>query len=996
MKNISKIVSIVIILMLIMQFLLPMVSMATDGTISVDLTREGNIVNITATDSNYNIVDLKYVNKRIEISDVSYFEGNNNDVHTIDITPSRNVRASFEMDGYGTYTVYARNSNGERYLSRITVHNPAEAPNLTLTKNEDNPLLLTIQATSENSEISILKIAKKDNVNEDIDFDTNGTNIEFAKSSDVNLVYEVNEEGLYAVYAEDENGASMTSQIYLSSNTTPINIAVTDLGDRKVNIKVTDDICNITKIKVAKASEISDFDDFETKGENVNFTEGRSIDVDYTLQEDGTYTFFAEDEAGYRRMINERIISDGNDFAITITQEDEENPGNLTIRATDTLSNIVELKVAVGENINLNYFENNGESLQITPGREVTANYTVTQNCVLNVYVKDAEGYSYMTSRTILGVDEPQPNQPPQIILKQNQTNPRQIDVTASDMDSYIETVKWAKGSHNAEYFKNNGTRIGQGSIGKIITTEFTIDSIGIYTVFAEDEEGANSVKEINILSIDEVEEPDLIPPEISGVTNGEIYKNDVTPNATDENLSTVTLTRNEMVVSNYQNGSTISEEGNYVLTARDEAGNETEISFTIDLTAPQTQITQENTDDKNVIVTINLTDNLSGIDVLKIASGEQNISYFENGGQQINIKKNGNSAIGGINVTENGTYTAYVRDIAGNEKVQTFEVTTIVNEEPAPEPDPDTTAPTINFEKEVLPDKKSVNITINITDTESQIQIVKMESGDRDITYFENNGTELDMQKGDKTSNSLVNVTENGTYTVYAEDEAGNKIIDTVTVTEIEKQEPEPGDTIPPTITGVEDGRTYRNYIIPRISDENLESVILTRNGNVVEGYTNGDRISENGNYVLTAIDEAGNRTEVSFTIDIEDNANQNNNTNTSGNTNTGNTNTGNDTNTTDNTNGNNTNNDIDNTNTNNSSNNSNNSNNQNRINTPTGNTNNVNSSNENSESMQNSQSSNTASSRLPYTGTRNVIIIAIIALIVIAVFCYIKYRKI
>ena len=977
-----KILSILITMIFVIQAFLPIISNAVEGTMNVDLTREGNVINITATDTEYNIVDLKYVHRDISSDNISYFEEDNSDVYTFAISESQRVEASFEMDGYGTYTVYARNSYGNRFLSKITIHDPGEAPDLTLTQDEQNPLSLTIQATSANSQISVLKIAKKDDINQEIDFDTEGTSIEFVKSNNVNLVYEVSEKGLYVVYAEDENGASMTSQVYLSETGTPLNVEITDLGNRKVNINATDDICNITTIKVAKASQISDFDDFETKGENIEFDTGKVVNIDYTLPEDGTYTFFIEDEAGYRSMRTVRILAgDENPMAITIVQ-DEENPGYLTITGTDTVSNIIELKVAIGENINLDYFKNGGESLEITPGREVVANYTVNENCVLNVYIKDEDGYSYMLSRTILGIDEPQPNQPPQITLEQNKDNPRQIDVTVSDMDSYnIDTIKWDIGSHDADYFVNDGNEITDFNLGRIVTTEFAIDSIGTYTVYAKDEEGASTVKEINITSIDKVEEPDTTNPVIDGVNNNGIYSNFVTPNATDENLAIVILTKNGEVVSNYQNGNIISEEGNYILTARDETGNETEVSFTIDFTAPEIEIIQENTDSKNVAVTINLVDLLTGIDVLKVANGEQNENYFENSGQQINVIKDGNQAVGKINVTENGTYTAYVRDLAGNEKVQTFEVNTIEGEEP--EPTPDTEPPTINIEKEVSQDKKTVNLTINVVDTESQIKLVKMDSGERDITYFENNGTELGMEKGDKISTSVVSVNENGIYTIYAEDTEGNKTIKTVTVTEIEELGPET-DITPPEITGVEDGKTYENYVTPNISDDNLAEIILTRNGSVVEEYQNGDQIRENGSYVLTAVDEAGNETEVSFTIDIKEDTNNTNNTNTSGNTNTGNTNTntGNNTNTSNNVGENN-------TNTNN--------NNQNVTNTPSGSVNNGNNSGNSiaNGSMQNLQSNNTANNKLPYTGTRNIIVIAIIALIVIAGFCYIKYRK-
>lgn len=985
MKSKLKILSILIIITIILQFLSPLVSNGAEGTLNVVLKRDeinSNQVNITATDTQYNIEELKYVHKRIEKSEISYFEEDNDDVYTLMISPSKNVEASFMLDGYGTYTVYAKNSHGDRFLSRITINDPGDLPDLTLTRDDNNPLSLTIQAISKNSQISTIKIAKKDDINQDIDFNTEGINIEFIKSNNVNTVYKVNEEGLYAVYVKDENGGSVTKQIYLASSKTPINIDVTNLGNRKVNIKATDTICNIKTIKVAKSSEISDFDDFETKGESISFNQGKNVSVDYTVPEDGTYIFFVEDEAGYKRMINKRITSEENSMAITITQ-DEENPGSLTIKATDTLSDIVELKVATGESINIDYFENNGVSLPITQGREISANYQVQENCVLNVYIKDVDGYSYMTKKTIIVGNKPVQNQPPQITLSQNQNNPKQVDVLVSDSDSYIDIIKWAEGSHNADYFKSNGTKIGQGELGKIITTEFLINSTGTYTVYAEDEEGVSTVKEIKILNIDEAQKPDTTSPVISGVANNSIYRNFVTPKVTDEYLASVVLTRNGEIVSNYQNGSEISDEGNFVLTARDETGNQTTISFTIDFTAPEIEILQENTDNKNVAVTINLTDNLTGIDILKVTNGEQGTGYFEKNGQQISIIKNGTSAIGKINVTENGTYTTYVKDLAGNTKVQTFKVFTIEDNQ-EPQPNPDTTSPTINFEKRIAQDKKSVILTINVADTQSQIKEVKIANEERDIAYFDDNGTELKMQKEDKKSTSVVNITRNGKYTIYAGDEAGNKEVKVVTVIEIENEEPVPEpepDTTPPTITGVENGKIYKNYVTPNILDENLSEVILTRNGNVVEEYKNGNQIKENGNYILTAVDKAGNKTEISFIINVKDENDNPNNNNTNNETNTSN-NTNNNTNAE----GNNTSNIINNTNTNSDI---------------QGGTNNISGSNNgtsdgNSSNKLDSQSRNIASNRLPYTGTRNIIVIAIVFLLGITIYCYIKYRKI
>ena len=273
------------------------------------------------------------------------------------------------------------------------------------------------------------------------------------------------------------------------------------------------------------------------------------------------------------------------------------------------------------------------------------------------------------------------------------------------------------------------------------------------------------------------------------------------------------------------------------------------------------------------------------------------------------------------------------------------------------------------------------------------------MESGQKDINYFENNGTKLDAKEEDKKATAVVNITENGDYTIYAEDEAGNKTIQTVNITEIKEEEPNPkppSDTTPPVIIGVEDGRTYKNYVTPEISDENLKTITLIKDGKTVESYENGDQIKENGEYTLIATDEAGNETKVSFTIEIKEDEEDNNSTNTnnnqSGNTNsignnTSDNNLGN-TNTSGNNGTGNTN--SVNNNTNNSNNNSNTNNHQSNESISGGNGNNrVNTNN------RNTQNSNIATNRLPYAGFKNIILCFIIGVGLVSVFCYIKYRK-
>ncbi len=627
MKNhIKRMIILLIVMVIVLPISLPIISKAVNFqvasneeiSLNVQLKREEenpNIVHITATDTTYKITDLKYVHQYIETSNIDYFEEDHEDIYTFSITPAQTIEETFELDGFGSYTVYAKNERGDRFLARITINDPNDMPQITLTRDQDNPLYLTIHVTSINYTITKLKIAKKQNISDNIDFSVEGTDIQFEQSNDVNVQYrEIEEEGLYVIYAEDSEGNKTTRQIYLAEEITPIQVTITqEESSRKVNLQITDAICNIIKVKVAKKSEITDFDDFETKGETLSTTESQNVNVSYVAPEDNTYVFYVEDEAGYKKMIEKRITLEEKIIQVSISQ-DSVTPNNLTITATDAICNIVEMKIAIGNDIDMDYFENNGESISIEEGKEVTVNYTVDENCMINVYVKDEQGYSYLYKKQIIGIDKPQPNEPPQVVLEQNAENPKQIDVTVTDKDSYIDEIKWAKGSQTISYFANNGTRIGQGSVGSRIHTEFTINTIGTYTVYAKDDDGNEVVKEIYITNIEETPK-DTTPPSIE--------------------------TTNEIINEN-----------------------------------------------ESVKVTIQASDTESQIKTIKIASGNQTIDYFENEGTTLNIVKDDKTAQAIVMITKNGTYTIYAEDEKENASIKTINITEIV----IPEPEPDDT----------------------------------------------------------------------------------------------------------------------------------------------------------------------------------------------------------------------------------------------------------------------------------------------------------------
>ena len=253
-------ISIILIMILVLQMILPLYTNAVkinneeekligagENSINVSLKRDSedkNKINITATDSAYKITELKYVHKYIKIEEIEYFEADNEDVHTISITPAQKIEQSFEMDGYGSYTVYVKNEKGDRYLSRMTIKDPAEMPDITLTRDSDDMRKLEIQVTSKNNKIVKIKIARKEKYDDKIDFETQGEELEFEPSNNVTVKYtSATQNGIYVIYAEDDQGNKSTSQTYLGETKTPIQAKTTlDNKNRKAQIEIEDSL----------------------------------------------------------------------------------------------------------------------------------------------------------------------------------------------------------------------------------------------------------------------------------------------------------------------------------------------------------------------------------------------------------------------------------------------------------------------------------------------------------------------------------------------------------------------------------------------------------------------------------------------------------------------------------------------------------------------------------------------------------------------------------
>ena len=201
----------------------------------------------------------------------------------------------------------------------------------------------------------------------------------------------------------------------------------------------------------------------------------------------------------------------------------------------------------------------------------------------------------------------------------------------------------------------------------------------------------------------------------------------------------------------------TIFENGSYTFSARDNRGKITSktIDLAIDMNNPTVEITPSKTalTKENVQLTINATDDLSGIKSIKLPNGEYRTNTQE--GLPLSIT---------YNIIGNGTYTFEITDFAGNKITKSIKITNIDKDNPT-------------LELSLNPNNwtnGSVTINAKATDNNSGIK-------------------EIILPNGNIINNTVASYTVsfNGIYYFKAIDNIGNETISSITVSNIDKNNP-------------------------------------------------------------------------------------------------------------------------------------------------------------------------------------------------------------
>lgn len=179
---------------------------------------------------------------------------------------------------------------------------------------------------------------------------------------------------------------------------------------------------------------------------------------------------------------------------------------------------------------------------------------------------------------------------------------------------------------------------------------------------------------------------------------------------------------------------------------------------------------------------------------------------------------------------------------------------------------------PTITLTpKTTKPTKSNVSITTKVQDA-SGVKSVKWAAGEQNTTYFQKQGTALKLTEKNTATISAKN---NGAYTVFAEDKAGNKQIKKISISNIDQKAP-----------SVKLSYSVMNQIASinvKASDASKIKSIVYLNGNVTDkASTKWEKakdlkgattlkVKTSGNYSFLVTDNAGNKTAATIKVNME-----------------------------------------------------------------------------------------------------------------------------
>ena len=705
-------------------------------------------------------------------------------------------------EGAVGYEITARDAAGNKAEMPLAVRVDKSAPTLGAITTQGTTV--TFQANDTVSGIGNIFVVPADNTTAGVQI--NGETVEQNGNGTYSFIAKENVN--YTITAVDKAGNGSKSEQVMISTTTPTPPSTVE--NPVITITKPDDTLAQSKdIKVQVDANLTGTQKLQVsisptgKQQPVNLLEESNI-YHFEVDKNGTYTITA-------------VILEGTTEKARATQTvevkgvDSEKP---VIAITQNQNGVVEFTVTDLNPVTAKF-----------DGTEVKMNLTTTsQGLVYSGRVENVQPGKH----TIVATDKVGNQASADVVVAAAKQQPtlkagnQQVNETATSVVIPIE-VSDADGSPaQVKVTSDKGQLTGSGSSYTLTVTEN-----GTYTVTAEDSDSNRTQVQIPVEAIKGNVAPTL--------KAGNQQVNETATSVTipievsdaDGNAAQVKVTsdKGQLTGSGSSYTLTVTENGTYTVTAEDSKGSRTQVQIPVEAikgnVAPTIAAEQPQINATSATIRVTVDDN-GGTEITSVTDQNLNTAALQADGSYL------------LTVTEDGSYTITATNKAGKSAYTTIVVSGIDRTPPVVE------QPTVSYNENM---------------TSAQIVLKANDGNGSGIAKVTASGVEMSLSEG----NYILNVTQNGEYAIVVTDKAGNQAQAQVTVNGIDKTNPD--------IRQTSDNTSWKqkHEVTFAVTDEGsgISSVQVTKDGKTIthsEG--NGYRFTaeENGSYLITATDKAGN----------------------------------------------------------------------------------------------------------------------------------------
>ena len=777
-------------------------------TVRIDKT----MPTVTAIDENNNTLTFQVADALSGVKSVAV-SGNN---ITTTLATSSDGKYRFVADKEGSYTILVTDNAGNvnnQYKVDLkgSTQTDTEPPVIGMAKED------SINGSAWYKEDKLVRLTVTDNVGvQSVQVKVQGTekglSVENISGTDI-YQFVANKEGAvgYEITARDAAGnkAEMPLAVRVDKSAPTLG-AITTQGTT-VTFQANDTVSGIGNIFVVPA-------DNTTAGVQIN---GETVEQNgngtysFIAKENVNYTITAVDKAGNGSKSEQVMIS----TTTPTPPSTVENPVITIIKPDDTLaqSKIIEAKV------DANVTGTQKLQVSISPtGKQQPVNlleesniyhFEVDKNGTYTITAVILEGTTEKARATqtveVKGVD----SEKPVIAITQNQNGV--VEFTVTDLNPV--TAKF-----DGTEVKMNLTTTSQGLVysGRVENVQ-----PGKHTIVATDKVGNQASADVTVAAAKQQPTLKAGNQQVNETATSVVIPIEVSDADGSPAQVKVTSDKGQLTGSGSSYTLTVTENGTYTVTAEDSKGSRTQVQIPVEaikgnvaptIAAEQPQI---NATSATIRVTVH---NNGGTEITSVTDQNLNAAALQADGSYL------------LTVTEDGSYTITATNKAGKSAYTTVVVSGIDRTPPVVE------QPTVSYNENM---------------TSAQIVLKANDGNGSGIAKVTASGVEMSLSEG----NYILNVTQNGEYAIVVTDKAGNQAQAQVTVNGIDKTNPDIRQT------SDNNGWKQKHEVTFAVTDEGsgISSVQVTKDGKTIthsEG--NGYRFTaeENGSYLITATDKAGN----------------------------------------------------------------------------------------------------------------------------------------